>query len=136
MVEMAMKGDRFKCDLGVGDMPLQNELKEYCKGINFPITFMCKPTRENIASGEITHEDICASAFGFIATNLERSASQFASIFKFKNFYLAGSLMKDNPYIESQLGKYVASFQTFPKVYYLDNASHLGIIGALLSTWD
>ena len=136
MIEMAKKGDRFKCDLGVSDIPLQDELKAHCNNINFPISFMSKLSREALDSGEITNQDVCASCFSSISTLLDRSLHLTSMLMGIQNFYLAGSLMNDNSVIEAQIGRYAGHLPNYPKIHYLDYASHLGIIGALLSDWN
>ena len=136
MIEMAKKGDRFKCDLGALDIPLQDELKVLCNNMNIPLAFMSKLSREALESGEITNEDVCASCFANISTLLDRSLHLTSMLMGIKNFYLAGSLMNDNPIIEGQIGRYSGHLPTYPKIHYLDYASHLGIIGALLSDWN
>ena len=65
MVEMAKKGDRYKCDLGLKDMNLQQEISSLVQLPNLPISFMKKLSRKALESGEITNEDVCASVFAY-----------------------------------------------------------------------
>ena len=75
MLEMAKKGDRYKCDLGLKELLLQENMSMLVKTPDLPLVFMRKLKREAVESGEISHEDICASAFACMALILESNIS-------------------------------------------------------------
>ena len=95
MLEMAQRGDRYKLDLGFPDLFFKKEILELyqMQFTNYPVTFMTKLRRDKVESGEITHEDICASVFSCAAMIIEKQLYQLASLFQHKNAYVGGSLV-------------------------------------------
>jgi pantothenate kinase len=73
LMEMANRGDRFKCDFGILDVPMPDELKFMVPPFNVPIIQFTKVTKKKVESGEITHDDIVASIFSAQAVMAERT---------------------------------------------------------------